>query len=146
MRRVSAWLQTGSCDGLRAAAAKAERDWERAVAGARVGAASGSRVAVVCSTERLAIEVGYCAAPVVVAENPCFRLAGGPPHRKVTIAQYGPGWVDLGGVVGYLAAREPGWGGTATICGSPQGTSTEIPLEEIVATVVHRLLTGDACG
>ena len=68
--------------------------------------------------------IGYSQAPIVVAINPEFRFQGGEPHRKITICQYQDGYINLKKVVENLNLIEPGWGGSATICGSPQGKAS----------------------
>ncbi len=93
------------------------------------------RIAVVESGHRSAVRVGYCRAPVVIARNPAFRFQGGAPHLKYTIAQFTTGYVDLGAVAAALRGREPGWGGSPTIIGSPQGRASEMSLDEILGTV-----------
>lgn len=97
-------------------------------------------IAVVESTSRHAVAAAYRHADVVVAVNPEFRFAGGEPHRKVTVCQARPGLVDLAAVWADLSAREPGWGGSPTVGGSPQGVGSAIPTDEVVAVVAaHRL-------
>jgi len=92
------------------------------------------------SEARAAVQIGYRCAPVVVAENPRFRLEGREPHRKITIAQWEAGWVDLPAVVLELSAAENGWGGSSTVVGSPQGAGTELPLLAIVQAVERWLI------
>jgi len=79
--------------------------------------------------------LGYCVAPVVVAENPRFRLGSGPEHRKITICAWDASHCDIRAALAELAALEPGWGGSSTIGGSPQGVSTDLSLLRIVAVV-----------
>ena len=93
------------------------------------------RIAFVHSTHRAAMMIGYCFAPVVVAVNPEFRLGGGDPHTKITIAAYSPEYADIKAALGELAEREPGWGGSPTIGGSPQGVSSTIPVEDVIEVV-----------
>ena len=98
-----------------------------------------NRVAVVKTTHRAATMVGYSLAPVVVALNPEFRFQGGEAHAKHTICQYQAGYVDLVAVKDDLAAIEPGWGGSPTIIGSPQGISSKLTIDEVVAVVLRHL-------
>jgi hypothetical protein len=91
--------------------------------------------AVVRSSHRAATMLGYCVAPVVVAENPRFRLGSGPEHRKITICAWDASHCDIRAALAELAALEPGWGGSSTIGGSPQGVSTDLSLLRIVAVV-----------
>lgn len=126
------WLATGQT---------APRYCEKAVAGRREMAAAlhagtlrvrslrGGRIAVVVGGRAEALRLGYCLAPVVVALNPAFRpAAGGEPYRKFTVAQYRAGHADFAGLRQVLALLEPGWGGSATILGSPQGASSQLSL------------------
>lgn len=104
------------------------------------------RLAVVRSEQRGALGLGYRHAPVVIAENLAFRLHGGAPHRKVTIAQGEEGYVAMPALRGTLSDMEPGWGGTATVLGSPIGRATCIPLPDIVTVVRQHLLDGPSCA
>ena len=93
-------------------------------------------VSVVESQLRAATSIGYAKAPIVVAINPSFCFAGGEPHRKVTICQYGPGYVDLKAV---FAALGEGWGGSPTIGGSPQGVDCQVSVDEILEAIADNL-------
>ena len=86
------------------------------------------------------MSAAYAVAPVVVAVNESFSFNGGPAHRKVTACQARPGLVDLKAVFAALGETEPGWGGSPTIGGSPQGVSSVIPTDEIVKVVEEHLL------
>lgn len=139
---LRAWLATGSLP------ADAE-DRSRRIRAARAAAVQETSllevrgqatIAAIQGTHRLGVSLGYRTAPVVVAENPEYRLSDGPPHRKLTIAQYQPGWVDLGGVIADLNRREPGWGGSPTICGSPQGIPCQTPRDTVLDIVEAHLL------
>ncbi|MGH7096307.1 MAG: hypothetical protein ACREE4_01455 [Stellaceae bacterium] len=98
------------------------------------------RIALVRGSADGLLRLGYCLAPIVIALNPAFRFRGGPAHIKFTVAQYEQGYVDLAGVVRDLSAVEPGWGGSATIIGSPQGRSSRLPFDAVTAAVENRLL------
>ncbi len=108
---------------------------------------AGGVIAVVESRHVAALLAGYCRAPVVVALNDRFSVGGSAPHAKATICQYGGGgYVDLAQVFTDLNVREfgeprpkNGWGGSPTVGGSPQGVSTTISLDEIVAVVEKHL-------
>lgn len=103
---------------------------------------------VVESIHKAAINpVGYSFAPVVVALNPEFRpRADIPAVRKFTIAQYQTGYVDLKAVTAELNQLEPGtttdskWGGSPTIVGSPQGVSSVLTVDQVVAVVEKYLI------
>ncbi len=108
--------------------------------GIKVDKAADGRIAVVRSTHRAATSIGYCVAPVVVALNPEFRFQGGEPIRKFTVCQFKPGYVDLRAVFADLSELEPGWGGSPTIGGSPQGRSSSITINKVVDVVEEHLL------
>jgi|WetSurMetagenome_2_1015567.scaffolds.fasta_scaffold00291_37 hypothetical protein len=63
---------------------------------------SDDGVATVVSTHRSGPALGYCRAPVVVAQNPRFSVAGGPEHVKYTISQYSLGYCDIRAVADEL--------------------------------------------
>jgi len=87
--------------------------------------ASGG-LAVVRSATPGALMLGYRFAPLVVA----FSATAGP--RKVTIAQFATGHADLTTLAAELSPLEPGWGGTPTIVGSPQGVGSLLTEAEIL--------------
>lgn len=101
---------------------------------------SNGRIAVVESAHRAATSVGYAFAPVVVARNPAFRLGGGEPHVKFTICQFTGGFVNFESVLAELNELEPGWGGSPTIGGSPQGVSSSLTTDQVVEVVEKFLL------
>ena len=141
------WLEIGDePDGYR------ER-WtahaEALVAGLASGAVSveeraDGRMALVTSRLPGSLRLGYARAPVVVAHDPGAPDADPPAPRRVVVAQYAPGHVDLSGVRGVLMRQERGWGGSSTILGSPQGRSCGLGVEAIVAVVAQHLLPGDS--
>jgi hypothetical protein len=104
----------------------------------------GSRIAAVTSDVVGALRLGYFLAPVVVAVNPGhpFQSADGPPQRgrKYTIAQWTAGYADLDAAVAELNRLEPGWGGSATIKGSPQGAPSRLELAAVVEAVKRSLV------
>lgn len=106
----------------------------------KVGLVAGDRIATVVGTHRAATAIGYSQAPVVVALNPEFRIQGGKSHSKFTVCQFRTGYVNLAAVVRELSTREPGWGGSPTIIGSPQGVGSVVTIEEVVETVSRHLL------
>ncbi len=124
------------CERVRA---RAERLWQALQEGRiALDEAAGGRIALLRSAEPGALVLGYLLAPVVVAEA---RAPDAPGHdpRKVTVAQWDAEHADLRAVAAELAGREPGWGGSATIVGSPQGRGTELPISEIAAVVARHL-------
>lgn len=98
---------------------------------------ANGKIARVISTHRAATSIGYCLAPVVVAMNPTFSFQGSPAHAKFTICQFTPGFMDLTEVKAELAALEPGWGGSPTIIGSPQGVSSTLTIDQVVEVVAR---------
>ena len=94
-----------------------------------------SHIAIVEGSHDAALRLGYRLAPIVVALNPEHRLAGGPPIRKFTVAQYAASFVDLRKAAAELSTLEPGWGGSPSIIGSPQGISSTLSLEQVAGTV-----------
>ena len=144
VRLLGDWLVTGKLpDWAIGRARERAQGIVRAVVDGEIdaGTAAGGRIAVVESHHPAALRLGYCLAPVVVALNPEFRpVHGEGPYRKFTICQYREGFLDLPGAMRALRAREPGWGGSPTIIGSPQGTSSKLPMEEVVEIVGDHLL------
>lgn len=106
----------------------------------QVSTAADGKIAVVVSEYRAGTSIGYCLAPVVVLLNPVFRFEGGEPHRKFTVCQFKEGYVDLRAMVVELNEREPGWGGSPTIIGSPQGSGSELDMTEVLSIVERHLL------
>jgi hypothetical protein len=100
---------------------------------------ANNRIAVVESTHRAALSIGYSLAPVVVALNPAFKLGGGESHVKFTVCQFAGGFADIKSALAELASLEPGWGGSPTIGGSPQGVSSQLTIEQVIAVVEKHL-------
>lgn len=97
------------------------------------------RIAVVESTHRAATSVGYSLAPVVVARNPAFKLGGGEAHVKFTICAFEAKFADIKSALAELATLEPGWGGSPTIGGSPQGVSSALTIDRVVSVLEKHL-------
>jgi len=139
MRR---WLELGVEPAEYRARMEAERqDLVQAIAEGRIATSirANGKVAVVESSHRGALMIGYSQAPVVVALNPELRFQGGEPHRKFTLCQYEAGHVDLRAALAELTELEQGWGGSPTIIGSLQGVSSTLSVEQ-VAEVIERHL------
>ena len=100
---------------------------------------AGGRIALVTSRLPGSLRLGYGRAPVVIAHDPGAPDADPPALRRVVVAQYARGYVDLGGVCEMLARQEPGWGGSSTILGSPQGRARGLGVETIIAVVARHL-------
>lgn len=154
------WILEGSCAGLTEANTKAQTEHDAAVEASEVFAVYGPNhslgsypcspddtielcgspiIAYVESTHRGAMGLGYHVAPIVVAMNDEFSFRGGPAGRKFTVAQYEQGHVDMATVIADLQALEPEWGGSPTICGSPQGTASGLSPEQVVSVVLEHL-------
>lgn len=88
-----------------------------------------------------ALRVGYRLAPVVLAVSTLRNPSDGTSWRKMTISQYALGYIDLGEVARMLSATETGWGGSASIIGSPQGTDCMTSIEHCV----HVLRNSSPC-
>ena len=104
--------------------------------------AAEGRIAVMTSRIQGSLRLGYCLAPVVVAHDPGRPDAEPPAPRRIVIAQYAPGHVDLGAARDALAEIEPGWGGSSTILGSPQGRPCGLALAKVVEVVACHLPLG----
>jgi hypothetical protein len=141
--QVAHWLTSGEppASYVRAAENRAVTLMEAVTSGAaQVDTIADRRIAVVRGDADGLLRLGYCLAPVVVALNRAFQFRGGEPHAKFTVAQYRQGYVDLTAAVADLAALEPGWGGSATIIGSPQGEASRLTIDTVAAIVEKRLL------
>lgn len=100
------------------------------------------QLALVESTMRAPHSLGYHQAPVVIGYNPEHQVQGGPVHRKYTICQWpDTSRLDLDRVFTELNNREPGWGGSPSIGGSPQGKGSLLPVHEIIRVVRKHLRT-----
>lgn len=82
---------------------------------------------------RGACAAGYQLAPIVIAINQAFQFVGGEPHLKYTIARWNAthvpmDWTDM---LAKLQTLEPGWGGSGSICGSPQGVGSTLTLDQV---------------
>jgi hypothetical protein len=97
----------------------------------RVTAQEGNRMALVEGAASGALRVGYRVAPVVVAHDPGSVAT----PRRMVVAQWRAGHADLRRALRALAAEEPGWGGSPTIIGSPQGQACRTPLPRVLAVV-----------
>jgi hypothetical protein len=122
------WLLTGALpsQGL----AEVEASDHAAAAAWSVGqlpllALCDGRVAFVQSDYPGAISLGYRHASIVLAER---ALCG---KRKITIAQFERGHLDMKTLSARLNRIEPGWGGSETILGSPQGRASSLEIEKI---------------
>jgi hypothetical protein len=78
------------------------------------------------------LRLGYRRAPVVVAVANTMFGSDRTLLRKITIAQHETGHADLRRVAVLLSTKEPGWGGSATIIGSPQGISSKLCLQRCI--------------
>ena len=120
--------------------------WAERAKGLIGGLASGAitiesvaegRIALLTSRIRGSLRLGYCLAPVVVAHDPGRPDAEPPAPRRIVIAQYALGHVDLRVVRDTLGKLEPGWGGSNTILGSPQGRPCGLAPAKVVEVVAR---------
>lgn len=93
------------------------------------------RVAVVEGFAPGALRLGYRLAPVVIAVDGSSRGDPPAPWRKLTIAQWRVGYVDLMRAVRLLSVAEPGWGGAPGIVGSPQGRPCHSTIPDVLAVL-----------
>ena len=141
---MDSWLRTGRVRSDYHEKAYAEyismvRALEQGKVGILTFRVSDAMLAVVTSQHRWGLGIGYRTAPVVIAINPEFIFQGGEKHRKVTIAQYRAEYFDADELKAHLNELEPGWGGSNTIIGSPQGVSTELNDDAIRFAVIHAM-------
>lgn len=129
---MSAWLTRGDIPGgwaQRARAAAATLLAQLAGGEVRVRMSDRPGVALVEGAAPGALRLGYRLAPVVVALGDVGGL------RKIAIAQHDAGHVDLAAVAARLNRAEPGWGGSPTIIGSPQGVAAQTSLDACLAAL-----------
>lgn len=105
----------------------------------RIGLCAGEKTARVVSLEWNALKLGYRLAPIVISLNPGHRFCDGTRGRKYTIAQYQAGHLDLHAVAVKLLRHEAGWGGSATIKGSPQDRPSGLSLDHVEKVVSSEL-------
>lgn len=98
-----------------------------------------SRLACVCGIAPGGSRMGYRMAPVVVAESRPLLETEQEGIRKVTVSQYESGYADLDRLNAALSELEPGWGGSRTIIGSPQGLSCNIAVSVIIRLAIDSL-------
>lgn len=138
------WLVSGAePDGYRDRIKAEKMDMIQALESGQIqiSSAADGKIAVVVSTHRAGTSLGYMFAPVVVATNPAFSFAGGEPHIKHTICVFEAGkYADLKAALTELNGLEPGWGGSPTIGGSPQGASSQLTTDQVAAVIAKHLL------
>jgi hypothetical protein len=91
-------------------------------------------VAIVKSSLRAATAIGYSVAPIVIALNERFPFQE-TTVRKFTVCQYSDQYLDMSRIKSVLNDMEPGWGGSNTIIGSPQGESSNLTVEQVMTIV-----------
>jgi len=136
------WIQTGEePEGHRIQVEEERKEMVNALESGeiQVETVTDGGIALVESKHRAGMQIGYSQAPVVVALNPEFGFGDSPKVKKYTIAQFENGFVDLNKVKEDLNEQEPGWGGSPTIIGSPQGESSKLSKED-VAEIVEKYL------
>lgn len=132
------WIQTGKeSEQYRMQVKKEREEIVNALESGeiKVETVADGRIALIESKHRAGMQIGYSQAPIVVALNPEFGFGDAPKVKKYTIAQFENGFVDLKEVKEDLEKLEPGWGGSPTIIGSPQGESSKLSKEEVIRVV-----------
>jgi hypothetical protein len=134
---IASWIETGSppYSGLVQATAFEQRfieDWNSGRL--RIELDVDPRLALVRAPGPAGLQAGYRTAPVVAAE------AQLPNGRKLSLAQFELGWIDVAALLVDLNAFEPGWGGSKTIIGSPQGAATAVSLDQLAQMARAHLL------
>ena len=102
----------------------------------RLGDIVPGRVATVEGFAPGALRLGYRLAPVVIAVDDSPRGDPPAPWRKMTVAQWRVGHLDLGRAARMLSATEPGWGGSPGIIGSPQGRPCHATIPDVLAVLL----------
>ncbi len=126
------WLTRGAIPAqgeaeVRKADMHAADAWRRGLIS--VTAHCDGRIVHVKSDFRGAMVLGYCTAPVVISESARNGF------RKITIAQFAPSHVDMALLALRLNSLEPGWGGSATILGSPQDVGSTLEIATIIRLI-----------
>lgn len=151
VQRMAEWILNGSppCAWIDQATRAAEALFTALKEGVVTleGTIAG-RIAVVRGFAPGALRLGYRLAPVVISVAHLQTQADATPMRKITIAQYSPGLVDLACIALEFSAIERGWGGSPLIIGSPQGVSSHISVEQCVNALIGSIpmLTGAAAA
>lgn len=101
----------------------------------RLSAPDPGRIALAEGFVPGALRLGYRLAPVVVAVGEVPGGTSALPWRRITVGQWRAGHVDLVRALAMLAEAEPGWGGSPTIIGSPQGASCRTSPAQVVAVL-----------
>jgi hypothetical protein len=109
----------------------------------KISTIAENKIALVESKHRAGTSVGYTQAPVVIVLNPEFSFHGNDPVRKFTISQFEHGYVDLKAIFAELNEIEPGWGGSPTVGGSPQGISSDLTLNQVAQVVEKHILANN---
>ena len=135
VRLVRRWIATGTVPSewrARALAARQALFVALQTGRMRVEMTVPSGIVIVDGFAPGALRLGYRCAPVVVGIDDRCRGVPAQHWRRVTVAQWQAGHVDLMRAAALLAADEPGWGGSPTIIGSPQGVSCVTPTARIL--------------
>ncbi|MCM8787156.1 MAG: hypothetical protein NC935_03790 [Candidatus Omnitrophica bacterium] len=100
------------------------------------------KVAVVKGNSPRAFDIGYEKAQVVIAYNPQFKWPTGQVTPKFTIARYDSNvdYFNIKGLLQELQQKDPDWGGTENLIGSPQGRDPGIFLEELEKIVTKYIV------
>ncbi|MDD3006778.1 MAG: hypothetical protein PHX30_04325 [Candidatus Pacebacteria bacterium] len=141
VKGMKKWLLSGEVpEGYEEKVQKEREDLIRALESREIQMKNHNGIAVVESTHRAATTIGYSMSPIAVLLNPQFGFGAGPKFIKFTVCQFEAGYVDLKSVFAELSQLEPGWGGSPTIGGSPQGVSSQLDLDTVVEVVRKHLI------
>ena len=156
---IREWVEFGDCAGLTEALTKVQKDHAIALADYSIVAQESCIVAINAHYFG-ATDIAYCYAPVAVLANDKFvhpKVEG--TYLKYTVCQFQPGkYVDLIGIAEALNELEDDsvgvwiinalgerefvkalWGGSPGIIGSPQGVSSSLSIEQVLAVVKSHL-------
>jgi len=141
VKGMRVWLLSGEVPvGYQEKVQKEREELIRAIEAGEIKIENREGIAVVQSTHRAGTTIGYSLSPIAVLRNPEFGFGAGPKVVKFTVCQFEAGYVDLKAVFAELSQLEPGWGGSPTIGGSPQGVSSTLTLDQVVEIVRKHLL------
>ena len=96
-------------------------------------------ICLVETNTRYASAVGYSVSPIFIGISDKFNFQG-TEIRKVTVAQYCEGYLDMENLQKELNTLEPGWGGPKNLLGSPMGYNCSISKEDLLTLVENNLL------
>lgn len=137
---VGEWIETQTFPGIQALETKVRGDHVELINLApQARLWHQNRIATVETTSRLVRRLCNLLAPVGIAINDTFRVRDTAPYRKVSIFLRAAEYLNLAELCRDLSWVEPGWRGSPTAIGSPEGQSCTMPCQELVNMVVRHL-------